>query len=203
MDTEDRWPRLVGGHVALDFVNTDVFSQEDRDDDVLRSAEEYVAWCEYAGVTSAVSASSDLSAAQERTFLKDAAALRGAVRSIVEAIVGHESPDREAMVALRAAWADAVRRAEPALGDGRLSWKWETATPRAALCEIIDAAVELLRYGATDRLKSCPSCAFVFIDSTKNGRRRWCSMDDCGTQEKMRRYVAKRAQGSRTAATSG
>ena len=27
---EERWPRLVGGNLALDFVNTDLFSQDDR-----------------------------------------------------------------------------------------------------------------------------------------------------------------------------
>jgi predicted RNA-binding Zn ribbon-like protein len=37
----------------------------------------------------------------------------------------------------------------------------------------------------------------VFIDTTKNRRRRWCSMDDCGKEEKIRRYVAKRAETSR------
>ena len=29
----------------------------------------------------------------------------------------------------------------------------------------------------------------------RNGGRRWCAMGDCGTHEKIRRYVTKRAQG--------
>jgi predicted RNA-binding Zn ribbon-like protein len=33
----------------------------------------------------------------------------------------------------------------------------------------------------------------LFLDRSKNGSRRWCSMDDCGTDLKKRRYVATRA----------
>ncbi|WP_431899638.1 CGNR zinc finger domain-containing protein [Micromonospora chalcea] len=32
----------------------------------------------------------------------------------------------------------------------------------------------------------------LFIDESKNRSRRWCSMDDCGTAEKIRRYVEVR-----------
>jgi predicted RNA-binding Zn ribbon-like protein len=34
----------------------------------------------------------------------------------------------------------------------------------------------------------------LFLDHSKNGRRRWCSMEDCGTHEKIRRYVTRRAE---------
>lgn len=195
MAETERWPRSVGGHVALDLVNTDVVSQGDRSTDVLRAAGEFLAWCGHVGVTSAPPEPARLSRAQERAFLARAAELRGAVRSIVEAVAGHRDADRAALTALSTASADAVARAVPALDNGRLVWAWEPTTPDAALWELACAAVDLLRAGPTDRIKVCPGCGFVFLDSTKNGSRRWCSMDDCGKQEKMRRYVAKRAQG--------
>jgi predicted RNA-binding Zn ribbon-like protein len=33
----------------------------------------------------------------------------------------------------------------------------------------------------------------VFLDQSKNLSRRWCAMNDCGTHQKIRRYVSRRA----------
>ncbi|WP_372443637.1 CGNR zinc finger domain-containing protein [Nucisporomicrobium flavum] len=57
---------------------------------------------------------------------------------------------------------------------------------------VVHAAVQLLTTGALDRIKRCGGCRFLFSDESKNRSRRWCSMDDCGTAEKSRRYVAVR-----------
>ncbi|MGW4931005.1 CGNR zinc finger domain-containing protein [Agromyces sp. NPDC004153] len=192
----------MGGHVALDFVNTEVMSRGDPSEDVLVSAPEFLAWCAHAGVASAQAAAPNPpSQAQERAFLKEAAAVRGAIGSIIEAIADHRDPDPDALGALQAAWGDAVERAVPTFDGQRLTWTWEPNTFRAPLWELTGAAVDLLATGATERLKACPGCGFVFLDATKNGTRRWCSMDDCGKQEKIRRYVAKRSQ-ARAAASS-
>jgi predicted RNA-binding Zn ribbon-like protein len=185
----------VGGHPALDLVNTDVVSQGDRSTDVLRAAGEFLAWCEYAGVASVAPGPLRLAAVQERAFLARATALRSAIRSIVEAVAEQREADPDALTMLQSVSADAVGRAVPALDGGRLTWTWEPTAPDAVLWELACAAVDLLRTGVTARIKVCPGCGFVFLDATKNGSRRWCSMDDCGKQEKMRRYVTKRAQG--------
>jgi predicted RNA-binding Zn ribbon-like protein len=47
--------------------------------------------------------------------------------------------------------------------------------------------------GPLDRVKQCPpGCAFLFFDASKNRIRRWCSMDECGGQEKAKRQTARR-----------
>jgi predicted RNA-binding Zn ribbon-like protein len=194
MDLTERWPRSVGGDVALDFINTDLFSQADRSTDVLRSAEEFLAWCAHAGVASTSAPPAGLSRAREQAFLREAVDVRSAIRIIAEAIAGRREIDPDALNTLRSAYAHAVDRAVPTLDGGRLSWTWEPSSPRGALSELVSAAVDLLRHDAFDRLKACPNCGFVFLDTTKNGSRRWCSMEDCGAQEKMRRYGTKRAQ---------
>ena len=55
------------------------------------------------------------------------------------------------------------------------------------------AAGELLTSPQLSRLKKCAGCPWVFLDQSKNLSRRWCAMDDCGTHEKILRYVARRA----------
>jgi predicted RNA-binding Zn ribbon-like protein len=50
------------------------------------------------------------------------------------------------------------------------------------------------------RVKACGGCRYLFLDETKNGSRRWCSMAECGTRAKMRRFVVRRSA-ARSAAT--
>jgi predicted RNA-binding Zn ribbon-like protein len=43
------------------------------------------------------------------------------------------------------------------------------------------------------RLKLCdgPNCSWLFLDTSKAGRRRWCDMADCGNAAKSRRHYAR------------
>ncbi len=73
------------------------------------------------------------------------------------------------------------------------AWTWrDDHTLARPLRPVVHAAVQLLTTGALDRIKGCGGCRFLFTDESKNRSRRWCSMDDCGTAEKIRRYVAAR-----------
>ena len=56
-----------------------------------------------------------------------------------------------------------------------------------------DAAYRLLTGPEVRRLKRCVACPWLFLDRSRNGSRRWCSMEICGTDEKIRRYVTRRA----------
>jgi predicted RNA-binding Zn ribbon-like protein len=64
------------------------------------------------------------------------------------------------------------------------------ATPHRVLAQIARDAVELL--GGTDRhrLRECasPQCSLLFVDTSRAGARRWCSMSVCGSRDKMARY---------------
>jgi predicted RNA-binding Zn ribbon-like protein len=35
-------------------------------------------------------------------------------------------------------------------------------------------------------------CSWVFLDTSKNKKRRWCDMSDCGNREKARRFLSKK-----------
>ena len=53
--------------------------------------------------------------------------------------------------------------------------------------------IELLRAGS-EKLKGCANeaCVLVFHDTSRGGRRQWCSMAACGNRAKARRHYAKR-----------
>jgi len=63
-----------------------------------------------------------------------------------------------------------------------------------ALARVATPLVDAIATGATDRLRICANheCRWVFEDSSRAGRRRWCDMATCGNQAKVRRFRAKR-----------
>jgi predicted RNA-binding Zn ribbon-like protein len=178
---------------VLDFVNTGVFAGADRESDILRSPEVFLAWAREAGLVHG-----DTAAATDRPHpMSRALRLRAALRTIAEALATDREPDAHALAALTAAAADALRSATCRMDGGRLTWSWDTATVDGTLARIAVSAVDLMRGELVDRIGICPGCGFLLLDTTKNRTRRWCTMEDCGTQEKMRRYVARRAASRR------
>jgi len=45
-----------------------------------------------------------------------------------------------------------------------------------------------------DRVKKCPGhdCGWIFLDETKNARRKWCLMEVCGNRAKSTRHYARK-----------
>ena len=67
------------------------------------------------------------------------------------------------------------------------TWKLDEAFD-AMLWPIIHAAGELLLSEKISQVKECPGCGWLFLDTSKNGSRRWCSMNTCGARDKTRKY---------------
>jgi predicted RNA-binding Zn ribbon-like protein len=61
------------------------------------------------------------------------------------------------------------------------------------LWPIAKAATDLLLSDELTKVRKCASesCAWIFIDRTKNHRRKWCEMKTCGNRDKARRYYAR------------
>jgi predicted RNA-binding Zn ribbon-like protein len=79
-------------------------------------------------------------------------------------------------------------------GDG-YTWSWGESDDLArALWPIARGAVDVLTSAQERaRLRECASdtCAWVFIDRTKNHSRRWCDMAGCGNRAKGRAFRAR------------
>ena len=75
----------------------------------------------------------------------------------------------------------------------RYEWRWADDDLGRPLWPVIHDASAILTDGPLDRVKGCAACRFHFLDLSKNRSRRWCSMEDCGTADKMQKFVARRA----------
>lgn len=62
----------------------------------------------------------------------------------------------------------------------------------AALAYIARESIKLLSGPDLPRVRTCGGCSLLFVDRSRPGRRRWCSMDRCGNRDKVARYRAKR-----------
>jgi predicted RNA-binding Zn ribbon-like protein len=192
--------RIVGGSVALDFLNTQGGSpDEPPEDEVLHDYDDVVAWARFVGLLTDRDARrlfrrARLDDAGARATYDRAIGLRADLYELFTAIGTGRQPPPRSMATLRSHEAEALAGAElVASGDG-FEWSWDRNEDLARpLWPIVHAATELLTSGPLDRLKRCGGCRWWFIDSSKNRSRRWCAMDDCGTVEKSRRYVARRA----------
>ena len=65
------------------------------------------------------------------------------------------------------------------------------------LPQLVDDAADILSSFPRDRLRVCamPDCGWLFIDTSKNGLRRWCDMSDCGNRAKAKRFYERTQAG--------
>jgi predicted RNA-binding Zn ribbon-like protein len=167
-----------GNDLALDFANTVEGDPPERDH--LLGYADLVTWTRRAGVLPAnVRPDGDLAPARE---------LRAAIYGVFSALAAGKRPPRAALHALLRIHADAVR--EGTIEDGQ--WVWTGRHTDRPLWPIAVAAVDLMRSDRLARVKRCANCNWLFVDRSRNGSRRWCSMDECGVHTKMRRYRARR-----------
>ncbi len=196
---------FVAGHVALDFTNT-VTARDTTPLDWLDGYARLIAWAGMAGVIGP-GVASRLASASERAPREAAAALgrarrvREALHDACTALLVERAPAAAALAEIESAWKRAVGRARMAARKGSLVLEpdAEESGLDLPLDLVVFAAVDLLGELDTERTRVCRGhdCGWLFIDSSKGGRRVWCDMSTCGNTAKSRRFV--RAQRRRKA----
>jgi predicted RNA-binding Zn ribbon-like protein len=181
-----------GGDLALDFVNTlGGLRDGPWDDEWLHGYGDLVAWAGHAGALA--QAPPDPGERRAAETFAAAIELREALHRVFAALAARRPPPEPDLAVLAAAHADAAAHAR--LSPGRpFAWSWPHDDPRAPLWAVAQAAADLLRSDRLSRLKQCGNCRWLFLDASRNGSRRWCSMAHCGVDAKVR---ARRRRGRR------
>jgi predicted RNA-binding Zn ribbon-like protein len=196
---------LIGGNLAIDFVNTLGGLPERADDEYLFGFEDLLVWSERAGVVAAGdTARLRMMAADQARAARafDAAlALRSALDRVLRArVVGGTEAEAQAQAqaqdyeTLAGAYRTAIAHAGLAGGGGGAVWQWPGGTAlEEPVWRLAVSAVDLLLQEAPlPRLRRCGHCRWLFLDTSPNHSRRWCSMSACGSVMKMRRYRSAR-----------
>ena len=182
--------RFDGHHPALELVNT-IYGQVGGpvEHDVLSAPADLVVLASRLGLV-------DPAAPAAPRALRAARALRTGLDPLLRARLGGDPPPQHALDALQAAAhaAHAAARLLPA-PDGGLRWSWPADDPLTPVHRLALAAADLLTDGAElARLRQCAACCWLYLDHSRGAGRRWCSMADCGTEAKKRRYVQRRRE---------
>ncbi|MDX6264965.1 MAG: hypothetical protein QOH84_6653 [Kribbellaceae bacterium] len=168
-------PELIGGHVALDLLNTVSWRLDPaRTVDRIATPEALSIWC------AAVALSGPVTAEPERV---------AAVREVVYGVLlprarGIEPAD---LGELQRLLVGALGRAA-AVGVRPLDW-----VGAGLADELVLAAGRLVEREDLARLRECQDegCGWLFLDRSKNGSRRWCSSGDCGNRARAKRHYQR------------
>jgi predicted RNA-binding Zn ribbon-like protein len=202
---------LVGGHPALDLVNTverGTPAPGGQPRDYLTDPPALLRWARRVNLVdeadvSAVTDSWKLdpgSAHAALAAVRDAReALHVALLATIDAVPSDTGTVAAALERLHSRWAAAIGRSRLVLEPERATAVWLAVGVMPGLLvpdRAADAAVDVLRTADLARLRRCPpdagGCGWVFLDHSRNGSRRWCRMADCGSTAKARRLTERR-----------
>jgi predicted RNA-binding Zn ribbon-like protein len=211
---------MVGGHVALDLVNTVAPRIVEPGEDVteyLANPAALLVWARRAELVDdaeadAVAIAWDADPGVAHAALCAVKDVREALHTTLLAAMGVEPADDDAGAALdqlHCRWTAATGRSALALdpgGERPVRLVVGVAPAHVIPDRVAQAALDLLHTADFGRLHRCPTdeggCGWLFLDRSRNGSRRWCSMSDCGTEVKARRLTERRRV-ARKAMTNG
>src|SRR5690606_6788429 len=83
--------------------------------------------------------------------------------------------------------------------------RWHAGRPfEAALSTLAADAIALFGSQRRARIRRCPGCAMLFEDTSRPGKRRWCSSArGCGNREKTRNLRGRKRRAQRSATPHG
>ncbi len=195
---------FTGGAVCLDFANTLSGRRLSVLRDNLRSYSDLIAWAHQAGVlhpsdVRGLQSAAEHSSSRASSTLVKARDLRETIYRVFSAIATQKKPAADDLEFINDVLVEALRHSRIVPRDGGFSRSW--SEPRgndlqSPLWPIAHSAAELLTSPDVNRVRECgsDSCAWLFVDQSKNRTRRWCDMRVCGNREKARRHY-ERARG--------
>lgn len=188
--------RLDGGRLCVDFVNTIHDRYAELAEDYICQPERFIEWSLRAGALHkgeriAVPAG----AGKRAALMRKVRTLRDHLHEVLSAWIDDVNPPDASVRCLdqwlHRAWA------HQSLGlDGQMHWRDDAYDALLPLQRIALDTLDLISSDSVSQLRRCDntsSCGWLFLDTSKNQRRRWCAMETCGTAFKMGRYRRSQA----------
>jgi predicted RNA-binding Zn ribbon-like protein len=186
---------LIGGAVCLDFINSRNRSASEGPFDFFSDYPALLSWGLQLGLLSQSDAENQMEKARRqkrksRIALERAIELREDIFSVFSAIAGKKKVPDRALKNINLAWASAMDHLQILPDQERFTWKWKgmADTLDGLLWPVAQSAAELLVSEKITRIKRCSGCGWLFVDSTRDVRRRWCDMKICGNRAKAKRF---------------
>lgn len=185
--------------LSIEFANTLYWRGADAPTETFGTLDDLFAWCrEQARVPAGLA---DACRAEEKekddasATLARALALREVLYRLFHAQAERREPQADDLALLGGFLAEAAPRVALTRIDGGYAWRvgGAGATLAGVLSPVLWSAIDLLGGARLAKVKRCANdaCQWLFIDDSKNGSRRWCSMSSCGNRAKAYRHYHK------------
>jgi len=195
--------------LCLDYANT-LGWRGSAPAETLHGLPDLVKWCAASGglLAGAIDAGGDWGGAawcerrpaEAAAIFNRAIAIRESIYRIFHAIASGGAPadhdfDQDLTDLNRALQETPARSALQRAASG-FGWRVELKRPASApalLAPALWSAGDLLAGAHLERVRECANgeCLWLFLDESKNGTRRWCSMSACGNRAKAHRHYAR------------
>jgi predicted RNA-binding Zn ribbon-like protein len=192
---------LIGGHPALDLVNTlDWRFREGEPEELLTDYSDLLRFVEQSDLVP-----SSVAGRLRRNVPEDKAEMvllavhnvREAAANILYAAVAGETPEASLLRQLEDYFKDATEHQQWVWAGSKLvrQLPQSPALPDLPLWLLTLSTAEFMTSDRMHQLRECgnPECRWLFVDTSKNHTRRWCDMKVCGNRMKARRFKAHRA----------
>lgn len=173
--------------LCLEFANTRYWRGQATPTETLGTPEDLAGWA-------AANVSKEARPPARREFER-ALELRETIYRLFDAAAHDKPPASRDLQSLNAALAEAPTRTK--LRKDREGFAWEvemkSSTAVGQLAPVLWSAGDLLAGPQLARVRRCanPECGWLFLDDSRAGKRRWCSMQSCGNRAKARRHYHK------------
>jgi predicted RNA-binding Zn ribbon-like protein len=194
---------LIGGALCLDFTNT-LYGHTESIHEYLFDYRDLVLWSQHVSILSPVEAGALLSKweqapAESEAVFRQAIQLRETIYRVFASLANDGSPQENDLDRLHQAWLESQIHSKLVRTEDGFALGWEDETLMdSMLWRITRSAVELLTSDEVGRVKQCDRCDWLFLDKSRNRKRRWCSMSACGNRIKMARRYEREKTGDMT-----
>lgn len=206
--TRRRPPRfdLVAGALCLDFINTldDRFSNEPKE--LLKTFLDLGRFGEDTGIldhaqVDRLFAKSMQWTEEAQRSLASAIEMREAMYQVFWAVVQRKPVPRSPLMTLNGYAQEAARHMVLVPRGGHFVWEFDSLIGDfdAPIWPIARSAADLLASDQLQFVRACASktCEWLFLDTSKSHRRRWCDMTKCGNRAKVQRFYTRTKSASR------
>ncbi|MGO8796085.1 MAG: CGNR zinc finger domain-containing protein [Candidatus Sulfotelmatobacter sp.] len=196
---------MIAGSVSLDFVNTLDDRPTEKPKELLKTYYDLVKFGQEAGILTIAQLdylfeNVHLRLEEAEQALRRARELREALHDIFWALIKKNAAPRLAINTLNHNLHDAALHSRLASQGGRFEWRFDdlTSSFEGVLWPIARAAADLLASTDAELVRACsaPTCQWLFLDTSKNHHRRWCSMKLCGNRSKVRKFYERKREGA-------
>jgi predicted RNA-binding Zn ribbon-like protein len=196
---------LIAGALCLDFINTldDRFSSEPKE--LLKSYIDLARFAEDTGILDPAQVDrlferSQRSPEAAQRALSAAIDLREAMNAVFWALVQKKPVPLGALTTLNQFVQAAAQHSQLVQANSSFEWRFDDLPGdfESPLWPIARSAADLLASDQLPFVRACASktCLWLFLDTSKNHRRRWCDMTKCGNRAKFQRFYRRQKKHS-------